>query len=741
MKQKTTTRNIMSLAAIVALLAVSHGAFAESWGGYKKSFRVSFPGYAGSTTLTDFPVLVRLSPELNGFDYSKCRLPNGGDLRFSDSSGNLIPHEIDTWNPSGESLVWVKVPTLTKATTITAYYGNSNPCAASAASVWDSGYVAVWHLGESAVPLAESTGVTTPFATKVGNVVLGAAGIAGGAVDFSAAETDMRLVAADDDDLDGFDSFTIEAWTKSDTSVKKSRGILSKQWNGGANVAYTLRHADYSQLNLYVGDADGHNAVNLFGSSEALPEANVWSHQAVVRDTSAVKKYCYLNGVSQPGYGGGTYYGNTLHNSYRPLWLGNIPSNADNSGSGTGPFNGLIDEVRISRVARSVDWVKATHDTVASDGFTAYNGLVDDWKSYSHYFNVSFSGYAGSSALSDFPVLVRIAPFDAGTQKGIRGFSYSDMKMAGGGDLRFADAEGNILAHEIDTWNPAGESLVWVKVPTLTASTKITAYYGSLVPCPPSAESVWDSGYVAVWHLGESALPLAESTGVTTPFATKVGTVDLGAAGIAGGAVDFSNPETDTRLVAADDDDLDGFNSFTIEVWTKSDTTATSSGKGILSKQWNGGASVAYNLVHGTGGYGLLQIGPTNGGGRQNLANTKDMLPTANVWAHQAYVRDTDAEARYCYLDGVSKAPGGAYYGNTLHNSGRPLWLGNYCTSADNTGSGASPFSGLIDELRISRVARSADWVKATHDTVAADGFSSCSPAFENRNGMIMIVF
>ena len=136
MKPRTTTSNIMSLAAVVALLAVSHVAFAESWGGYKKSFRVSFPGYAGSTTLTDFPVLVRLSPELNGFDYSKCRLPNGGDLRFSDSSGNLIPHEIDTWNPSGESLVWVKVPSLTKATTITAYYGNPNPCAASAASLF-----------------------------------------------------------------------------------------------------------------------------------------------------------------------------------------------------------------------------------------------------------------------------------------------------------------------------------------------------------------------------------------------------------------------------------------------------------------------------------------------------------------------------------------------------------------------------------------------------------------------------
>jgi hypothetical protein len=102
-------------------------------------------------------------------------------------------------------------------------------------------------------------------------------------------------------------------------------------------------------------------------------------------------------------------------------------------------------------------------------------------------------------------------------------------------------------------------------------------------------------------------------------------------------------------------------------------------------------------------------------------------------------VRDTVAGVRYAYLDGVSKTTiGGKYYDNTLHNSARPLWLGNLNTSGD--GAGKYPFNGLIDELRISRVARSADWVKATHDTVAADGFSICSPAYENRSGMIMIV-
>ena len=732
-------KNAWALAAILtAAAAMPTGAFAENWADYARKFQISFPGYAGSTALADFPVLVRLSPERNGFDYAKCRIAKGGDLRFADAEGNLLPHEIDTWNPDGESTVWVKVPSLTKDTAITAYYGNPSPCAASAESVWDSGYVAVWHLGESALPLAESTGVSTPFSTQVGTVTLGAAGIAGGAVDFSNPETDTRLVAADDDNLDGFDSFTIEIWTKSDTTATSSgKGILSKQWNGSANVAYNLIHETNGYGLLQIGPTGGGSRQNLVNTKEMLPAANVWAHQVYVRDTAAEARYCYLDGVSKSP--GGAYYGNTLHNSVRPLWLGNYCKSADNSGSGVAPFNGLIDEVRISRVARSADWIQATHDTVAADGFARYSGIADDWRSYSRKFSVSFSGYAGSSALSGFPVLVRIAPFDAGTGKGIRNFSYADLKMAEGGDLRFADAEGHLLAHEIETWNPDGESLVWVKVPSLDAATKITAYYGNVVPCPPSAESVWDSGYVAVWHLGQSALPLVESTGVATPFATSVGNAALGAAGIAGGAVDFSTATNGTRLVAADDPDLDGFDSFTIEVWTKSDTTATSDGgKWILSKRYNGGANFAYILGHEKPGQGCLAIGKTNGSGQGNLALSSGMLPAPDAWAHQAYVRDTVSGKRYGYLDGESKAIGGTYYDNTLHDSNRPLWLGNLNTAGD--GAGAWPFNGLIDEVRISRVARSADWIQATHDTVAAAGFATVSAARENSDATVIAI-
>ena len=55
------------------------------------------------------------------------------------------------------------------------------------------------------------------------------------------------------------------------------------------------------------------------------------------------------------------------------ICLGN--DNAPNSSYGNTPqvFNGSIDEFRISNVARSSDWVKATYDTIKNNAtFTAY---------------------------------------------------------------------------------------------------------------------------------------------------------------------------------------------------------------------------------------------------------------------------------------------------------------------------------------------------------------------------------
>ena len=68
-------------------------------------------------------------------------------------------------------------------------------------------------------------------------------------------------------------------------------------------------------------------------------------------------------------------------------------------------------------------------------------------------------------------------------------------------------------------------------------------------------------------------------------------------------------------------------------------------------------------------------------------------------------------QAGYGYINGTTKRTGNVQKG-VIHASAEPLWLGNF-------NGGSAGFEGQIDELRISRVARSQVWLKASHDTVA----------------------
>lgn len=87
------------------------------------SLKVAFTiDYDGADTLSGIPVLVKLAPNSPaGFSYADCAA-DGSDLRFAIEGGSALPFEIDTWNPSGESIVWVKVPAVTRGTKFMLYY-------------------------------------------------------------------------------------------------------------------------------------------------------------------------------------------------------------------------------------------------------------------------------------------------------------------------------------------------------------------------------------------------------------------------------------------------------------------------------------------------------------------------------------------------------------------------------------------------------------------------------------------
>ena len=115
------------------------------------------------------------------------------------------------------------------------------------------------------------------------------------------------------------------------------------------------------------------------------------------------------------------------------------------------------------------------------------------------------AGYTGNETLSGFPVLVRIA------ENSPQGFSYDDLQSKStGDDIAFVDMTGAGIPFEIDTWNPNGTSLVWVRLPTMTNGTQFVMCWGSDASGKTVCNANPWSDYTGVWHMNET------TAGVTT---------------------------------------------------------------------------------------------------------------------------------------------------------------------------------------------------------------------------------
>ena len=129
--------------------------------GYARQMALTVDGYTGAETLTNVPVLVRLSSAISGFDYNDFARPgNGADLAFFDAHERRLAYEIDEWHTNGTSLVWVKLPELKKGTRFTAAWGGVG-CVpmdgyATGHEVW-RGYAGVWHMNEDSGTAYDST--------------------------------------------------------------------------------------------------------------------------------------------------------------------------------------------------------------------------------------------------------------------------------------------------------------------------------------------------------------------------------------------------------------------------------------------------------------------------------------------------------------------------------------------------------------------------------------------------------
>ena len=122
---------------------------------------------------------------------------------------------------------------------------------------------------------------------------------------------------------------------------------------------------------------------------------------------------------------------------------------------------------------------------------------------------------ATDEPLENFPVAVRIS-----TAR-IKGFRYSD--IASTNDLLFSSLESkDPYPYEVETWNPAGESVIWVRLPSLRTNTQFRMSFNLPArPENPNPTDVWTAAtYNGVWHMGEATTVHDSSTASRTMTVT-----------------------------------------------------------------------------------------------------------------------------------------------------------------------------------------------------------------------------
>ena len=308
---------------------------------------------------------------------------------------------------------------------------------------------------------------------------------------------------------------------------------------------------------------------------------------------------------------------------------------------------------------------------------------------------LTVTGYTGTEALTDFPVLVRLS-------NQIEGFSYDDCK-ANGEDVTFTLEDGTVLSREIDTWNTEGESLIWVRLPVLERGARFQCWYDdeSITEQPASQTdgSVWrPSGYIGVWHMSE--LDARDSTGLGND-GTLVGKDNVSANAIVEGKVGSAQYfDGVSKIDCGTGSNPDMFSGVSVEGWAR--TSDFGDYRGMLGKT----DCFAPRFYKGKFGLMIPNFSEHNFSGK--LANDQ--------WSHAVFtfVPVTKDGAR-AYQDGVSKGKMDSSFVKVPAKPSRLLLGANQWNNQN--------FKGELDELRISKVIRSADWALGCYETMASPSF------------------
>ena len=275
---------------------------------------------------------------------------DGGDIRVTNSAGTELAREIETINTGASTgVLWFKANSISDSAYYYIYYGNAaatEPAVTDpdgSQAVWDTNYKSIWHLSDAGPTYAYDSTSNNNKGTQSGGVTFGVAGKIGTATSYNASNyVNVSSIAFPSQG-------TIDFWMNPSDMANYRNPFSSDTSNTGIRFEENAS-GNFGVVIRYSGGADVHTYL-----SSGLA-TGAWRHISLTWNSSTNNVKGYLDN-------------NLVFDQSQTNWPTSFPNIRIGTGfdySTTRSWKGSVDEVRLSSIVRTTDWIKTEYNNQSS---------------------------------------------------------------------------------------------------------------------------------------------------------------------------------------------------------------------------------------------------------------------------------------------------------------------------------------------------------------------------------------